>query len=263
MRNILLTISYDGTDFCGWQRQDSAEKKNVFRTVQGEVEAALEKLLKTSVVLYGSGRTDSGVHAAAQKANFFSPIDSIPAEKYTCALNAFLPQDIRITDSCEVPENFNARLSATSRIYRYFLTPGNILANNNRFSWFVNYEPNIERLNRYCECLSGEIDCASFAASGDKSLSTFRYLEGARFFTQNSFPDGKKLVVFEIEANAFLWKMVRTITGTLVGLDKADAPEDSFRKILEAKDRSKAGATAPAKGLFLYDIKFNGIRRHV
>lgn len=263
MRNILLTISYDGTDFCGWQRQDSAEKKNVFRTVQGEVEAALEKLLKTSVVLYGSGRTDSGVHAAAQKANFFSPIDSIPAEKYTCALNAFLPQDIRITDSCEVPENFNARLSATSRIYRYFLTPGNILANNNRFSWFVNYEPNLERLNRYCECLSGEIDCASFAASGDKSLSTFRYLEGARFFTQNSFPDGKKLVVFEIEANAFLWKMVRTITGTLVGLDKADAPEDSFRKILEAKDRSKAGATAPAKGLFLYDIKFNGIRRHV
>ena len=263
MRNILLTISYDGTDFCGWQRQDSAEKKNVFRTVQGEVEAALEKLLKTSVVLYGSGRTDSGVHAAAQKANFFSPIDSIPAEKYTCALNAFLPQDIRITDSCEVPENFNARLSATSRIYRYFRTPGNILANNNRFSWFVNYEPNIERLNRYCECLSGEIDCASFAASGDKSLSTFRYLEGARFFTQNSFPDGKKLVVFEIEANAFLWKMVRTITGTLVGLDKADAPEDSFRKILEAKDRSKAGATAPAKGLFLYDIKFNGIRRHV
>lgn len=263
MRNILLSISYDGTDFCGWQRQDSAEKKNVFRTVQGEVEAALEKLLKTSVVLYGSGRTDSGVHAAAQKANFFSPIDSIPAEKYTCALNAFLPQDIRITDSCEVPENFNARLSATSRIYRYFLTPGNILANNNRFSWFVNYEPNLERLNRYCECLSGEIDCASFAASGDKSLSTFRYLEGARFFTQNSFPDGKKLVVFEIEANAFLWKMVRTITGTLVGLDKADAPEDSFRKILEAKDRSKAGATAPAKGLFLYDIKFNGIRRHV
>lgn len=263
MRNILLTISYDGTDFCGWQRQDSAEKKNVFRTVQGEVESALEKLLKTSVVLYGSGRTDSGVHAAAQKANFFSPIDSIPAEKYTCALNAFLPQDIRITDSCEVPENFNARLSATSRIYRYFLTPGNILANNNRFSWFVNYEPNLERLNRYCECLSGEIDCASFAASGDKSLSTFRYLEGARFFTQNSFPDGKKLVVFEIEANAFLWKMVRTITGTLVGLDKADAPEDSFRKILEAKDRSKAGATAPAKGLFLYDIKFNGIRRHV
>ncbi len=263
MRNILLTISYDGTDFCGWQRQDSADKKNVFRTVQGEVENALEKLHKTPVTLYGSGRTDSGVHAVAQKANFFSPIDSIPVEKYICALNTFLPQDIRITGSCEVPEDFNARLSATSRIYRYFLTPGNILANNNRFSWFVNYEPNIERLNNYCRCLSGEIDCASFAASGDKSLSTFRYLEGARFFRQKSFPDGKDIVVFEIEANAFLWKMVRTITGTLINLDKTNAPEDSFQKILEAKDRAKAGATAPAKGLFLYDIKFDGIRRHV
>ncbi len=263
MRNILLTISYDGTDFCGWQRQDSTEKKNVFRTVQGEVENALEKLHKMPVTLYGSGRTDSGVHAVAQKANFFSPIDSIPVEKYVCALNTFLPQDIRITDSCEVPEDFNARLSATSRIYRYFLTPKNILANNNRYSWFVNYEPNIERLNNYCKCLSGEIDCASFAASGDKSLSTFRYLEGACFFRQKSFPDDKEIVVFEIEANAFLWKMVRTITGTLINLDKTDAPENSFRKILEAKDRAKAGATAPAKGLFLYDIKFDGIRRHI
>ena len=263
MRNILLTISYDGTDFCGWQRQDSADKKNVFRTVQGEVENALEKLHKIPIMLYGSGRTDSGVHAVAQKANFFSPIYSIPVEKYICALNAFLPQDVRITDSCEVPDDFNARLSATSRIYRYFLTPKNILANNNRFSWFVNYEPNIERLNNYCRCLSGEIDCASFAASGDKSLSTFRYLEGARFFTQKSFPDGKDIVVFEIEANAFLWKMVRTITGTLINLDKMNAPENSFREILEAKDRTKAGATAPAKGLFLYDIKFDGIRRHV
>lgn len=263
MRNILLTISYDGTDFCGWQRQDSADKKNVFRTVQGEVENALEKLHKMPITLYGSGRTDSGVHAVAQKANFFSPIDSIPVEKYVCALNAFLPQDVRITDSCEVPEGFNARLSATSRIYRYFLTPKNILANNNRFSWFVNYEPNIERLNNYCKCLSGEIDCASFAASGDKSLSTFRYLEGARFFRQKSFPDGKDIVVFEIEANAFLWKMVRTITGTLINLDKINSPAESFREILEAKDRAKAGATAPAKGLFLYDIKFDGIRRHI
>lgn len=263
MRNILLTISYDGTDFCGWQRQDSADKKNVFRTVQGEVENALEKLHKMPITLYGSGRTDSGVHAVAQKANFFSPIDSIPVEKYVCALNAFLPQDVRIIDSCEVPEGFNARLSATSRIYRYFLTPKNILANNNRFSWFVNYEPNIERLNNYCKCLSGEIDCASFAASGDKSLSTFRYLEGARFFRQKSFPDGKDIVVFEIEANAFLWKMVRTITGTLINLDKINAPAESFREILEAKDRAKAGATAPAKGLFLYDIKFDGIRRHI
>lgn len=263
MRNILLTISYDGTDFCGWQRQDAADKKNVFRSVQGELEKALEKIHKTPVLLYGSGRTDSGVHAVAQAANFFSPIDSIPAEKYPLALNSLLPQDIRITEAKEVPESFNARFSATSRVYRYFIAPQNVLANNTRYSWFVNYNPNLERLNKYCECLRGEIDCAAFAASGDNSVSTFRYLEGARFFTQSTFPDGNKVVVFEIEANAFLWKMVRTIAGTLIDLDRKNAPEDSFKKILLSKDRKKAGPTAPSKGLFLYKINFDGIRRHV
>lgn len=263
MRNILLTISYDGTDFCGWQRQDCGDVKNCSRTVQGEIEIALEKLHKQPIILYGSGRTDSGVHACGQAANFFSPIDSIPVEKYPRALNTFLPQDIRIVDAKEVPEEFNARFSATSRVYRYFICPDNILANNTRFAWFVNYKPNVERLNKYCQCLKGEIDCASFAASGDASLSTFRYLENASFFTQTSFPDGKEMVVFEIEANAFLWKMVRTITGTLIGLDKNDAPEDAFKKILEAKDRKAAGATAPSTGLFLYEIKFDGVRRHV
>lgn len=263
MRNILLSISYDGTDFCGWQRQDSENKKNIFRSVQGEIELALEKIHKVPILLYGSGRTDSGVHAVAQAANFFSPINSIPIEKYPCAINSLLPQDIRITSAKEMPEDFNARFSATSRVYRYFITPKNILANNTRFSWLVNYEPNIKRLNKYCECLSGEIDCASFAASGDKSLSTFRYLEKAYFFTQNAFPNGEKMIVFEIEANAFLWKMVRTIVGTLIGLDKENAKEDSFYKILQAKDRKKAGITAPAKGLFLYKINFDGIRRHV
>ena len=263
MRNILLTISYDGTDFCGWQRQDSGEIKNSSRTVQGEIEIALEKLHKQPVTLYGSGRTDSGVHAIGQAANFFSPVDSIPVEKYTRALNSFLPKDIRILDAAHVSDAFNARFSATSRIYRYFMCPESITANNTRFQWFVNYKPNIERLNRYCQCLKGEIDCASFASSGDESLSTFRYLENARFFTEKSFPDGNEILVFEIEANAFLWKMVRTITGTLIGLDKNNAPDDAFQKILDAKDRKAAGATAPSNGLFLYKIKFDGIRRHV
>lgn len=262
MRNILLTISYDGTDFCGWQRQDCGDKKNTSRTVQGEIEIALEKLHKQPVILYGSGRTDSGVHAAGQAANFLSPIDSIPVDRYPRALNAFLPQDIRINEAREVPPDFNARFSATSRVYRYFISTDSVLANNTRFTWFANYTPDIERLNRYCQCLKGEIDCASFAASGDESLSTFRYLENARFFTQKSFPDGKELLVFEIEANAFLWKMVRTITGTLINLDKSNAPDDAMKEILEARDRRKAGATAPSTGLFLYEIKFDGVRRH-
>lgn len=262
MRNILLTVSYDGTDFCGWQRQDSAGIKNTQRTVQGELEKALEKLHKAPVVLYGSGRTDSGVHAMAQAANFLSPVDSIPVERYPLALNSLLPHDVRVMEASVVPEEFNARFSATSRIYRYFIAPLSVLASQTRYAWNVNYQPNLERLNALCACLHGELDCASFASAGDESLSTFRFISGARFFTQPVFPDGREMVVFEIEANAFLWKMVRTITGTLIQLDRTDAPLDSMRKILEAKDRRKAGATAPAHGLFLYRIRFDGVRVH-
>ncbi|MCR5436436.1 MAG: tRNA pseudouridine(38-40) synthase TruA [Treponema sp.] len=264
MRNILLTVSYDGTDFCGYQRQDDADGNEAGRTVQGEIEKVLFKIHKQKVSLHGSGRTDSGVHAIAQKANFFSPIDSIPAEKYARVMNSFLPQDIRITDSKEVEQNFDSRLSATSRIYRYFISTSHALpAYNSRFVWYVkNYDYNLERLNKYASCLKGELDCASFAASGDISVSTCRYIEKASFFTKKDLFDNE-LLVFEIEANAFLWKMVRTLTGTLINLDKNNAPEDAMLKILEAKDRTKAGVTAPPNGLFLYDIKFDGIRRHI
>ena len=109
MRNILLKISYDGTDFCGWQRQDK-HGNEAQRTVQGEIEKALEKIHKTKIALHGSGRTDSGVHAYAQAANFFTPIDSIPAENYVRALNAFLPQDVRILEAKEVEEDLKILL---------------------------------------------------------------------------------------------------------------------------------------------------------
>ncbi len=265
MRNILLTISYDGTDFCGWQRQDDAATGGeAERTVQGEIEKALEKIHKQPTALYGSGRTDSGVHALGQAANFYSPVDSMPAENYVRALNAFLPSDVRIMAAREVPEDFSARKSATSRVYRYFIAAGDATsADNMRFSWLVkNYTPNLERLNKYCECLHGELDCSSFAASGDDSVSNNRYIDEAKFFFQKD-RFGQDLLVFQIEANAFLWKMVRTLTGTLVNLDKTGAPEDAMKKILEAHDRKVAGVTAPPTGLFLYEIKFDGIRRHV
>ncbi|MCQ2591539.1 MAG: tRNA pseudouridine(38-40) synthase TruA [Treponema sp.] len=264
MRNILLTISYDGTDFCGWQRQDDNGGGEAERTVQGEVEKALEKMHKQKVPLYGSGRTDSGVHALGQAANFYSPIETIPPQNYIRALNAFLPTDVRIMDAKEVPESFSARKSATSRVYRYFISYGNtVAANNSRFSWNVQkYEPNLSRLNHFCQCLKGELDCSSFAASGDESVSNNRYIDDAHFFIQKDIW-GQNLLVFQIEANAFLWKMVRTLTGTLINLDKNQAPWDSMEKILLAKDRTKAGVTAPPTGLFLYEIKFDGIRRHV
>ncbi len=264
MRNINLTISYDGTNFCGWQRQDDKNGNEANRTVQGEIEKALEKLHKQKIILYGSGRTDSGVHAVGQAANFFSPLESIKTENYVRALNTFLPPDVRILNAQEVSEDFNARFSATSRVYRYFISTQNgVPANMNQYVWNIPlYEPNLDRLNSYCEFLKGEMDCAAFASSGDDSVSTFRYIDDAQFFYQNDIW-GNKMLVFQIEANAFLWKMVRTLTGTLVNLDKKQLPPDFMKQIIDSKDRKNAGVTAPPHGLFLYKIKFDGTRRHV
>lgn len=260
MRNILLTVSYDGTDFCGWQRQDASDKGKPVRTVQGEIEKALEKIHKQKINLVGSGRTDSGVHAFAQAANFFSPIDSIPEEKYVVALNSFLPSDIRIMDSREVPSDFSARFSATSRTYRYFFHTGNPFANQMRFVWPIYRKPDLEILNKMASFLKGETDCASFAAAGDQSLSTCRYIDDAHFYFDEK---NSEILVFEITANAFLWKMVRSLAGTFIFFEKNGKSPEYFKEVLDAKDRSKAGPTAPPTGLFLYKISFDGIRRHI
>ncbi len=261
MKNILLKISYDGTDFCGWQRQDKSNQGSAVRTVQGELEGALEKMFKQKINIYGSGRTDSGVHARAQAANFFSPVDSIPEENYVRALNSFLPKDVRVHSAKIVDENFNSRFSATSRSYRYFIqTQENPFARDSRYVWFIPYRPEIALLNQMASFLRGEIDCATFAAAGDKSLSTFRFIDKAHFFWSEQ---DKNLLVFEIEANAFLWKMVRSLTGTMIEFEhKKKSPED-FKKALLSANRCNAGVTAPPTGLFLWEVKFDGIRRHI
>ena len=208
--------------------------------------------------MHGSGRTDSGVHARAQKANFFSPSYSILEENYLQALNGLLPKDIRLHEAKNVDDSFDSRRNATSRIYRYFIqTEKAPLARDSRYVWYLKYKPNLQKLNDMAKTLRGEIDCASFASAGDKSLSTYRYIENAEFWYEGG------LLVFEIEANAFLWKMVRSITGTLIQCEKRGMEKEDFIEILESKDRTKAGLTAPPCGLFLWDIKFDGIRRHV
>lgn len=262
MRNVLIRVSYDGTDFHGWQRQDGAHGGKGERAVQGCLEDALLRLHGRHVHAQGSGRTDSGVHARSQAASFFSPIDSIPIQKYPAAINSFLPRDIRVNGALEVPADFSARFSATSRVYRYFLVAGGPpLAAQSRFSWSVGREPSVKALDEMAGVLRGEMDCASLAASGDKSASTCRFIDGARFFESEDFLGGRA-IVFEIEANAFLWNMVRTTVGTLLALEKKGEGPDALKKILAARDRRAAGPTAPARGLFLWDVKFDGERRH-
>jgi tRNA pseudouridine38-40 synthase len=255
MRNILLTLSYDGTDFCGWQKQEQAGK--TLRTVQGEVENALTRLHAVPTVIHGSGRTDSGVHARAQGANFLSPVPGIPVSHYMSALNDLLPPDVRVHRALLVPQDFHARFSAVMRTYRYVLHCGPVptaaLAGH---GWHLRYDPNPAALNRMASCLSGEIDCTTFAAAGDKSLSRYRFLEKAVFF-----PQGNRLV-FEISANAFLWKMVRSLVGTLIDYEHGGKSPDDFRAALESRDRSRAGQTAPAKGLFLWNIEYKGTENY-
>lgn len=160
-------------------------------------------------------------------------------------------------DAKVVPDDFSSRFSATSRVYRYFINMEKPFASETRYVWSINHKPDIKVLNEMASCLRGEIDCAAFAASGDQSLSTKRYIDNAHFFIE-----GRNLV-FEIEANAFLWRMVRSLTGSLIHFEKMGKSPEYFKQVLESCDRKKAGPTAPATGLFLYEIKFDGIRRHV
>ncbi|MDR2471419.1 MAG: tRNA pseudouridine(38-40) synthase TruA [Treponema sp.] len=245
MRNISLVIAYDGTDFAGWQRQRGP------RTVQGEIERALAKIHKTPAALTGSGRTDAGVHARGQRAHFFTPVVSMEAERFAPALNGLLPPDIRILGAKEEAPGFHARFDARSRTYRYFFIPRrSFLPSESRYALPLRGRPDLSLLNAYCRFFRGEYDCSVFAAAGDKSRSPFRYIYGASFFVE-----GEKLV-FEIRANAFLWKMVRSLAGTLLhyadrGLDPA-----AFGVLAASGRRDLAGPTLPPAGLFLWDIGY-------
>jgi tRNA pseudouridine38-40 synthase len=244
-RTIRLCLAYDGTDFSGWQRQSED------RSVQEEVEKALAKMHGRQVQVIGAGRTDTGVHAAGQVAHFHSDIASIPAERFTLALNKHLPPDVRVVRAEEAHPDFHARYDARFRRYKYFLYHASrALPHRDRFAWRIGHRPDLLKLNRLASCLRGELDCTAFAAAKDPSEHRFRYLHHAAFYAEG---DG---LVFDIAANAFLWRMVRSLVGTLVALEHAGAPDNGLKAILDAKDRSAAGATAPARGLFLWNVAY-------
>ncbi|MDR2731399.1 MAG: tRNA pseudouridine(38-40) synthase TruA [Treponema sp.] len=242
-RNIRLLIAYDGTDFYGWQRQNGK------RTVQGEIEKALAGLHGKKVSLTGSGRTDSGVHAVGQVANFYTCMGSIPPDRFSSALNSFLPPDVRILESKETDAAFHSRFSAVTRTYRYhFLCGRQCLPHERLYNLRLNRIPNLRLLNGYCMLLSGETNCSIFAASPDKSKSKNRYI------FNNNFQYDKNCLVYEISANAFLMKMVRSIAGTFLYYEEKLTPVEKMREIITSGRRSLAGPTLPPQGLFLWEI---------
>ncbi|MDR2901195.1 MAG: tRNA pseudouridine(38-40) synthase TruA [Treponema sp.] len=244
-QNIRLLISYDGTDFSGWQRQS----KN--RSVQGEIEAALEKIHKHPVNITGSGRTDTGVHAAAQTANFYTDIKNIAPERFVMALNSYLPRDVRILKAEAASQDFHSRFDAKMRTYRYFIVCGrHALAHELRYALQLWHQPDVRLLNEYARLLHGEMDCSTFASVQDQSKSRNRFIHQANFFYQ-----GENLI-FEISANAFLWKMVRSIVGSLLFYDEKKTTPEEVKRMIDAKDRSLAGPTAPPQGLFLWNVEY-------
>ena len=244
-RTVKLRLAYDGTDFHGWQRQ------NGLRSVQGCIEAALEKMHGHPVQLAGAGRTDSGVHAAGQAASFRSDIKNIETARFAPALNSLLPQDIRILEASPASESFHARFDAKSRTYRYHFVCGRpALVQESRYVLQVRRRPCVQTLNAYCREILGERDFSVFAAAGDSSKSASRYVSRALFFQDAD------TLVFEICANAFLWKMVRSITGTFLHCEEKQIPPQALREIIASGKRSLCGPTLPPRGLFLWKVDY-------
>jgi len=243
-RNIKLIIAYDGTDFCGWQRQENA------RTVQGVIEDALFKMHGCHVNLAGSGRTDSGVHAVGQAANFYTTIDSIAANSFVPALNSLLPRDVRILEADEVSADFHARFSARARTYRYHFLCRPALPHESRCNLQLRRFPRVDLLNAYGRLILGETDCSIFAASGDASKSKHRYVYTSQFYVE-----GERLI-FEIRANAFLRGMVRSVAATFLHYEEKDTPPKKLAEIIASGERSLAGPTLPPQGLFLWKVEY-------
>jgi tRNA pseudouridine38-40 synthase len=244
-KNIRLVLAYDGTDFAGWQVQPAQ------RTVQGVVQEGLSRMHKHPVTVTASGRTDSGVHAAGQVINFFSDIRSIEPANFAEAVNSFLPKDVKVVRSDLVEDDFHARYAAQARSYRYYLLPAPVtLPWQERYCMRLRKLPDIETLSRMASCFIGSHDFSAFSSPDEERRTTIRNINSAIFFMEREY------LVFHITGNAFLWKMVRTMVGTLLELESSGREESEVKRILDSRRRNEAGPTAPPWGLFLYRVRY-------
>jgi tRNA pseudouridine38-40 synthase len=245
MRNIKLIIEYDGSRYKGFQRLKDSDN-----TIQGKVESVLSKMVDEDIEIIGSGRTDMGVHACNQVANFKTN-SNMSVEKMNDYLYRYLPEDIVVKEVKEVNERFHSRYNAKQKVYLYKIN--NAKHHDvflRKYSTHIEKPLDIELIKKASEYLIGEHDFTSFASSKSKKKSNVRNIHS---ITINK---NKDVVDIYVEGNGFLYNMVRIIVGALidVGLHRK-TPED-IKSMLEAKDRSKASDTAPAKGLYLYSVKY-------
>lgn len=249
MRNLKLTLAYDGSDYCGWQVQPDAP------SIQGTLASAIGRITGEKVLPQGSGRTDAGVHALAQAANFQTE-SPIPAGNFVIALNDILPASIRVLDVSEVSEDFHARKSAKAKTYRYRIYRAGIcppfLA---RYVWHYPYALDSEAMREGAPLIEGEHDFSSFAAVDPERGKDEKASNCRKVFSSRWRADGEELI-YEIRGNGFLHHMVRNLVGTFLLVGKGTLTTRDVIKILEAKNRSAAGATAPASGLYLVSVEY-------
>ena len=244
MKRILLTISYDGTNYSGWQKQKNAV------TVQGEFDKACSTLFKTDIESIGASRTDAGVHALGQRA-VIDVDTSIPAEKIPLALNPLLPDDIVVTHAEEVDADFNPRFKALKKTYEYSIYNApfrNPIYRN--YSEYVRCELDLDSMRTACEAFVGEHDFRAFCASGNSSKTTVRTIYSLDIEKDGDF------IKIRVTGNGFLYNMVRIIAGTLIYVGEGRIAPDDLPEIIASGDRRKAGKTAGPSGLVLVKIMY-------
>ena len=253
-KRIRLWVSYDGTNYHGWQVQNNGI------TIESELNRALTELYRQEIKVIGASRTDAGVHALGNVA-IFDVNSPIPAEKVCYALNARLPEDIRVTRSEEVPRDWHPRKCESRKTYEYRIYLGEILPPVKRLYCHHVYRPlDVEAMQRAAAFLVGEHDFKSFCQENAQVESTVRTIYSIELTRQGNVPDGEELAI-RVTGGGFLYNMVRIIVGTLLEVGFGRWTPENVRRILEAKDRSAAGPTAPAKGLTLIQYEFAGEER--
>ncbi|MFQ5956943.1 MAG: tRNA pseudouridine(38-40) synthase TruA [Candidatus Brocadiales bacterium] len=254
MRNIKLVIEYEGTNYAGWQEQrvkDPSKKGSQPPTVQACVRDAIGKVVGEKVVLYAASRTDTGVHALGQVANFKTSSD-LPVQKFVPAINYYLSPEIVVRSAEEVPEDFHAQFSARSKAYSYTVFNDRVpCAINRNLSYRYPWPLDVERMKEASQCLIGRHDFRAFSVESSLRKNNVRTIKSFDITQEDSY------IRFVVEADGFLHKMIRGIIGTLllVGCGKLGAEE--FRHILDSRDRRLAGPTAPAQGLLLLKVNYN------
>jgi tRNA pseudouridine38-40 synthase len=249
MRNLKLVVAYDGSEFSGWQVQPDAA------TIQGTLTSAIGRLTGEKVLPQGSGRTDAGVHALAQVVSFATE-SPIPAENLTKALDDILPPSIRVLDVTEAPLEFHARKSARAKTYRYRMLRSPIcppfLA---RYVWHYPYPLDESAMRQAAGLVVGEHDFTSFAAVDPERGEQEEVSNIRSIFCSTWEQDGEEWV-YTVRGSGFLHHMVRNLVGTFVLVGKGTLVPDDITRILKARNRSDAGGTAPANGLYLVNVEY-------